>query len=119
MHTDTANHTGSNAIIASALARQVPVISAKQMLTWLDGRNNSFFGNITWSNNQLSFPITAYSGANNLQAMLPLYSTNGQLTSITRNGSSIPFTTQTIKGMQYAFFDVAIGTFNLCGHLHS
>ena len=36
MHTDLSNgaeHEGSEAIIASALARQVPVISAKQMLT--------------------------------------------------------------------------------------
>ena len=36
MHTDTANHTGSNAIINSALAHQVPVVSAKQMLQWID-----------------------------------------------------------------------------------
>jgi len=32
------------------------------------------------------------------------------LQSITRNGTAITFTTQTIKGMQYAFFDVPIGT---------
>jgi hypothetical protein len=112
MHTDIANHPGSNAIIASALARQVPVISAKQMLTWLDGRNNSSFGAMTWTNNQLSFPITAMSGANNLKAMLPLYTGNNQLVLITRNGSPIPFTSQTIKGILYAFFDVTIGTSN-------
>ncbi len=112
MHTDTADHTGSNAIIASALARQVPVISARQLLTWLDGRNNSFFGNITWSGNQLSFPVTTYAGANNLQAMLPVYSSNGQLTSITRNGSPIAITQQTIKGILYGFFDISQGTNN-------
>ncbi|HEY6506170.1 MAG TPA: N,N-dimethylformamidase beta subunit family domain-containing protein, partial [Chitinophagaceae bacterium] len=111
MHTDTANHIGSNAIIASALARNVPVISAKQLLTWLDGRNNSSFGTMTWSNNQLSFPITVYSGAVNLRAMLPVVSTgDGVLTSITRNSSPVPFIISTIKGIQYAFFDAAPGT---------
>ncbi len=109
MHTDTAIHTGSNAIIASAQARQIPVISAKQMLTWLDGRNNSFFSNMTWSSNQLSFNIVARSGAKNLKTMLPLYSETGQLISITMNGSPVSYTTQTIKGMAYAFFPAATG----------
>ena len=34
---------GSDAIVASAQARGVPVVSAPQMLTWLDGRNGSSF----------------------------------------------------------------------------
>jgi hypothetical protein len=110
MHTDYHFSDGSDAIIASAQARDVPVISARQMLTWLDGRNNSSFGNMTWRNNQLTFSITAQRGAVNLKAMLPLYSEKGQLLSITRDGHSVPFTTQTIKGMQYAFFAPVTGT---------
>ena len=39
----------ADAIVASAKARGVPVVSAKQMLTWLDGRNGSSFGSIAWS----------------------------------------------------------------------
>jgi|GEM_PF-522117 len=112
MHTDTANHIGSNRIIASAQARQVPIISARQMLTWLDGRNNSYFGTMTWNNNQLSFPATALAGARNLKGMLPVNAATGQLTSITRNGSSVAYTTETIKGIAYAFFDITIGTSN-------
>lgn len=110
MHTDTAIHKGSNAIIASARIRRIPVISAKQLLTWLDGRNNSFFQNITWENNRLQFVITARHAARNLRAMLPLYSAGGQLRSITADGQRVVFTTQTIKGMQYAFFSAAGGT---------
>ena len=110
MHTDIANHKGSDSIIASARARQVPIISAKQLLNWLDGRNNSFFSNISWINNRLSFNIIAHSRARNLKAMLPLYSENGKLVSVTINGKNIPFTIQTIKGMQYAFFPAALGT---------
>src|SRR5439155_8517040 len=41
--------------------------------------------------------------------MLPLYSQSGQLVSITQNGNPVPFTKQTIKGLQYAFFAPATG----------
>ena len=43
MHTDLPDEDGSDAVVASAQARGVPVVSAAQMLTWLDGRNNSSF----------------------------------------------------------------------------
>jgi hypothetical protein len=109
MHNDADTSVGSNAIIASALSRQIPVISSKQMLTWLDARNNSSFGNMVWSNNQLTFTVTARSNANNLKAMLPMYSGTGQLISITKDGSSVAFTSQVIKGIQYAFFAVTPG----------
>jgi hypothetical protein len=110
MHTDNASSAGSDAIVASAQARQIPIVSSKQMLTWLDGRNNSYFSNMTWTNNQLTFAVIARSTANNLKAMLPLNSENGTLISITRNGNSVAFTTQTIKGIQYAFFAPVTGT---------
>jgi hypothetical protein len=109
MHTDTADHKGSNAIIASAQERQVPVIAARQLLTWLDGRNNSFFTKLRWHKKQLSFKIIARDNAKNLRAMLPLFSETGQLISITMNGNPVQFIVQTIKGMQYAFFSAAIG----------
>jgi hypothetical protein len=108
MHTDTANHIGSNAVIASALIRQVPIVSAKQMLTWIDGRNNSSFGSLSWAGNVLSFTVTAAAGSNNLRAMLPNNSGSAILTQITRAGSPITFTISTIKGIQYAFFDASV-----------
>ncbi|MFI5130012.1 MAG: T9SS type A sorting domain-containing protein [Chitinophagales bacterium] len=110
MHTDHKFSTGSDAIIASAKARQVPVISARQMLTWLDGRNNSFFSDMKWQNNQLSFSITLQQGAYHLKTMLPLYSEKGELSSLTQNDNPVPFNVQTIKGMQYAFFAPMAGT---------
>lgn len=109
MHTDTgANHVGSAAVIAAAMARQVPVISAKQMLTWLDGRNNSSFGSMAWNGNDLVFTVTAASGSTSLRGMLPLYSETDTLSQLTRNGISIPFTISTIKGMEYAVFDASV-----------
>jgi len=108
MHTDTAIHTGSNAIINSALAHQIPVVSSKQMLTWIDGRNNSSFANISWAGNVLSFTVTAASGSTNLRAMLPMAAGNSLLTQITRAGSLIVFSPAMIKGINYAFFDASI-----------
>ena len=43
MHTDSATSSGADAIISSAQARNVPVVSARQMLDWVDGRNASSF----------------------------------------------------------------------------
>lgn len=114
MHTDYAFSTESDDIIKAAQTRNIPVISAKQMLTWLDGRNNSSFGAFNWSSNQLSFTITAASGSKNLRAMLPKFtgSTNNlSLQSITLNGNPVSFSIQTIKGYQYAFFNGITGNY--------
>lgn len=111
MHTDNASSDGSDAIIASAQAHQVPVISAKQMLDWLDGRNNSSFGSITWNGNTLNFTITAANGSNNMQAMLPMNSQTSRLQSVSLNGGAVTFNTQIIKGVEYAFFNATTGNY--------
>jgi hypothetical protein len=110
MHTDIGDHQGSDAIVASARSRGVPVISAKQLLTWLDARNNSFFSNLEWQKDQLSFYIMARNSARNLRAMLPVYSAKGRITSITMEGKELAYSLETIKGIEYAFFDAARGS---------
>ena len=105
MHTDSASSAGSDAIVASAQSHGVPVVSAQQMLQWLDGRNQSSFDGISWSGNTLSFTITHAAGANGLRGMVPTTSSVGALTTVKRDGVQIPTTTQTIKGREYAFFD--------------
>jgi len=111
MHTDSASHAGSDAIVASAQARGVPVVTARQMLTWLDGRNGSTFGAIAWSGNALSFTVTAAAGANGLRAMLPATSAAGTLASLTVNGNPVAFTAQTVKGIAYAVFPATSGSY--------
>lgn len=111
MHTDSATHIGSSTIIAAAKARNLPVVSARQMLNWLDGRNGSSFSNIVWNNNELSFTVNALINAYKMQGMLPLLSADGMLTAITRNGSPVTFTVQTIKGIQYGFFEATTGNY--------
>ncbi|GGM89966.1 hypothetical protein GCM10010967_23560 [Dyadobacter beijingensis] len=111
MHTDAASSAGSDAIISAAQARQIPVIAARQMLTWLDGRNNSSFGAVSWTANALQFDIAAAAGSNNMQAMVPSAAQSGQLTGITANGNAVAYTTQTIKGISYAFFPANNGSY--------
>ena len=114
MHTDNADSEGADDIVTSAQVHGVPVVSAKQMLTWLDGRNGSSFGSIAFSINRLDFTIAIAPGANGLRAMVPKTSALGGLvSSVTLNGSPVPFTIQTIKGMQYAVFDAALGSYEV------
>ncbi|MDQ1478833.1 MAG: hypothetical protein QOE62_4062, partial [Actinomycetota bacterium] len=112
MHTDSATSSGADAIIASAQARHVPIVSARQMLDWLDGRNASSFTSVAWSGHVLTFGVAAGATANGLQAMLPMTSADGSpLASIKRGAASVPFTTQTIKGVAYALFDSVSGSY--------
>ena len=83
------------------------------MLDWLDGRNSSSFGSISWSGNTLAFTVSVGAGANGLQAVVPATSTVGPITGITRNGSPVSYTTQTLKGVSYAMFGAAAGSYQV------
>ena len=113
MHTDTAVHAGSEAIVAAAQNRGVPVVSAGQMLDWIDGRNNSTFGTIAWNApaSTLTFAVTAASGARNLHTLLPASFGGNPLAGLTRNGVPVSFTTQTLKGVVYADFVSPSGSY--------
>ncbi|MBE9014661.1 DUF4082 domain-containing protein [Chroococcidiopsidales cyanobacterium LEGE 13417] len=110
-HTDSNISSVSDAVVTSAQARGVPIVSARQMLTWLDGRNNSSFSGLAWNNNTLSFAIAPGTGTRGLQAMLPVRSAAGTVASITLNGSPVTYTTQQIKGIEYALFSATSGNY--------
>ena len=107
-----ASEVWSEQIVASAQTRGVPVVSSLQMLQWLDGRNNSSFSSITWTGNVLAFTITTASGANGLQAMLPVVSSAGSLSGITLAAQPVSYSVQTVKGIAYAFFPAAAGAYS-------
>ncbi|MEU1421940.1 Ig-like domain-containing protein [Kitasatospora sp. NPDC005751] len=109
IHTDFAASAASDAIITAAKARGVPVVSGRQMLTWLDGRNGSAFTKLAWNGGSLTFDITG--GANGLRAMLPVSAASGTLTGISSGGRSVPYRIETVKGVAYAFFDGAVGSY--------
>ncbi len=111
MHNDLVTSPGSDAIVASATARGVPVVSAQQMLRWLDGRNSSSFQNVSWSINALSFNVITGTNTNGLQMMLPITSAAGTLYGVAYNGSPSAYQVQTIKGMSYAFLPAEAGAY--------
>ena len=82
------------------------------MLTWLDGRNGSFFGSIAWNGTVLSFTISAGQGANGLQAMVPL-APGGSVAGVTRNGSTVSYTVKQVKGISYAIFPGSSGSYEV------
>ncbi|KQW48025.1 hypothetical protein ASC77_16660 [Nocardioides sp. Root1257] len=113
MHTDAATTFESDELLASAQERGVPVVTARQMLTWVDGRNGSSFGDLSWSGSTLGFTIAVGSGASRLTAMLPVAGPGGTvLSSLTRGGTAVAFTTMTVKGQQYAVFPASAGTWS-------
>ena len=87
------------------------MVSAKQMLTWLDGRDASSFTGLSMSGGQLSFAINPAGGARGLTAMLPVNGPTGSLLGLARNGVTVPFGVQNIKGIDYAMFDAAAGSY--------
>ena len=110
-HDDYRNTTFLDSIISAAQSRNVPVISAAQALTWLDGRNASQFENVSRSGNVTSFMVSAAAGARNIQAMLPFYTTTSSLSALTRDGAPVSFTTRAMKGIIYAFFPALSGSY--------
>jgi hypothetical protein len=111
MHNDQPDSPGANAIIKSSLAHHIPIITAAQMLKWLDGRNASSFQNLTWSDGQLGFTIAVGTGGSGLQALLPMTSGAGNLVSLTLDGVEIKRETRTIAGLTYSAFLAAPGKF--------
>ncbi|MFZ0827421.1 MAG: DUF4082 domain-containing protein, partial [Verrucomicrobiia bacterium] len=120
MHTDYAGLpmqgvdyvAGSDKIVVSALNRGVPVIAARQMLTWLDARNNSSFGSLGWAANTLTFSVTASASAAGLQGMVPV-PTGYNIASFTFNGGATGYFLRQVNGMQYAFFTALTGNYSI------
>jgi hypothetical protein len=114
MHTDFISSSGSDAITSSAISRGVPIISARQLLTWLDGRNASSIQSITWntSTKTATFSVSADPGARNIVCIMPIPA-GFNVSGITFNGSAIAIATSVIKGINYALFSAPSGNYQV------
>jgi hypothetical protein len=112
MHTDEAASQGSDAILASAISRGVPVISAKQLLTWLDARNASTIQYVDLVSGKETFTIQANPAAKGLLTMVPIPA-GSIVSNVKFNGASIAFSTDLIKGVNYAFFPANTGSYEV------
>ena len=112
-HTDLSGHEAGvgEAVIASAVSRGVPIVSSRQMLDWLDARNESRFGSLVWNGDQLSFTVFRSAGANGLTAQLPARSATGTLANLTRNGQPVEYAVASLKGLDYAVFNGTAGSY--------
>ena len=105
-----APQAANTAIVQSAQARGVPLVSYKQMLQWVDGRNASTIRSMSWSAGTFTFTTTVGLGAAGLQTLLPVQGPTGTLTSVSCGGSTVPFTRWTMKGIEYGSFTTVTGT---------
>jgi hypothetical protein len=111
MHNDLSRSAGADAVIAAAVARHVPVVSAAQMLQWLDGRNASSLRNLAWTAGQLEFTIAVGAGGSGIQVLLPMTCDAGWLESLTVDGVEVKREIRSIAGLKYAAFAAAPGRF--------
>jgi hypothetical protein len=111
IHTDyPAPQPGFEAIIAAAQARGVPLISNRQLLQWVDGRNSSTIRGLSWDAGTLTFELSVGAGAGGLETLLPTAGPTGSLSALTCGGSAVPYTVEVVKGVQYARFSALNGT---------
>jgi hypothetical protein len=111
MHTDESVSRDGESILGAAKARGVPVISAAQMLAWLDGRNSSSFQSLSGDAAELRFDIATADGADGLQALLPMASATAGLAKLTLNGAPVNYEPRIFAGLEYAAFPALPGKY--------
>ncbi len=99
-------------IVLSAIARGVPVVSAHQLLTWLDARNASSISVISSSNGTQMFSVAANPNARGLQVMAPLPD-GYDVTTLSHNGNPVTYSLAQIKGIRYAVFPGVSGYYEM------
>lgn len=97
-------------LINAATARDVPLISARQMLDWLDARNASTIRATHWDNNRLEFVVNIAPGAERASVLLPGMFHETRLDSISCNGVPHEILYEVIKDIAYGTFPAVAGT---------
>ena len=97
--------------IGDAQSRGVPIVTSAQMLRWLDGRNGSSFGDIAYSNGQLTLLAVGAGQRARPAGHAPARSANGPLTKLRRDGQPVSWKRRTVKGVDYVMFDATAGAY--------
>jgi hypothetical protein len=112
MHTDVYPEPDADAVFTSATSRGVPIISARQLLTWLDARNGSSIKSVSWSNGSEIFSVQASVAAQGLLVMVPVPG-GYQASAVTYNGGALAYGSTWIKGIEYAWFPATTGVYQV------
>eukprot|EP00850_Spirogloea_muscicola_P004569 SM000019S05113 [mRNA] locus=s19:1146362:1151999:+ [translate_table: standard] len=113
-HSDSEPNPVTQAIVASSKSRSTPVVSATQMLQWIDNRNKVSFSNIVMSpaRDSLTFTVaTSGSFPWGVTSTLPTAINSGVLLGITGPNGVVSYKSDTIKGIQHAVFAVMPGDY--------
>ncbi len=102
--------------ILSRRAQGVAMISARQLLDWLDLRNGSSFDDLRFDGKKLSFTLRIKETLPNpgLEAMVPSSVAHKSLVMITHEGRVVPLKrTLEVRSVSYAFFDAQAGPYQV------
>ena len=91
---------------AYAQANNIPMWSAEHLATFTQARDASHFGNVRWASGSLTFDFSAPSAGQPITLMVPTSKGGSHLLTITIDGAPRTYTTDTVKGIEYALFTV-------------
>lgn len=90
----------------------IPMISAKQLLDFAEGRNASQIADLEEEAGTVRFTVDPDSRVDGmLEAMLPVESPRGTLDELRIGAREIPVTVRNVKGTDYAFFTAKAGSY--------
>ncbi|MDE3095520.1 MAG: fibronectin type III domain-containing protein [Chloroflexota bacterium] len=98
--------------LAAAQARGIPIWNSDRFLQFTQMRHDSTISGVAWAGGTLTFTYAASGSGDPISVMLPASFNGSPLSSVQVNGSPVAYTTQTIKGVDYAFAPVNAGTWN-------
>lgn len=94
-------------------SRGIPMITARQALDWLNGRENSQFSNLKATKGKVAFDVHPAEYTNGLKAMIPAENKEGTLVSLKLNGAPALYQTEIVKGVSYATFSARPGAYEV------
>jgi hypothetical protein len=111
-HADFRGDRFENHLIDVAVARSVPLVTAQQVLDWVDGRNASAITEVDWNGSVLSFRVRRHPKALGLTLLIPADSGNGtSLRTVSVNDIRRSIAFVTIKGVRYARMPAPTGLY--------
>lgn len=101
-------------LMDAARELDVPMVSARQMLDWMDGRAASRVTRLRWSGDEMTFRVRVDERAEGLlRMMVPVSALGGRLEGVSRDGEPVATRMRVVKGVEYAFVDAADGSYRV------
>ena len=112
MHTDFGSSIGSDAIVAAAMQRGVPVISARQLLEWLDARSAATVTSIEHTPSGLRFSVDVPDDTRHLELVVPVPAGVGAVL-VQHDGRNVSSTHEQIGGVTHVHVAALGGDYDL------